>query len=82
MSYQLFQFLFLFGLYIINSSEWNFLLNFNENNQILCYSCKGIECEHITNNDEKNQMICNKKTELCWVKILLHRINNFLIFIF
>jgi len=70
MSYQLFQFLFLFGFYIINSSGCNYLLNLDENNQLLCYSCKGIECEHIANNDEKNQTICNKKTELCWVKIL------------
>jgi hypothetical protein len=67
MFYQLFQLLLLLGFYIIKSSEWNFLLNLDENDQLLCYSCKGIECEQITNNDKK-KIICNKKTQLCWVK--------------
>lgn len=69
MFYQLFQLLLLLGFYIIKSSEWNFLLNLDENDQLLCYSCKGIECEQITNNDKK-KIICNKKTQLCWVKFL------------
>jgi hypothetical protein len=63
MPYRLFQILFLLEFYIIHSSEWNFLLNFNENDQLLCYSCKGNECDQI-----KKKIICNKQTQLCWVK--------------
>jgi hypothetical protein len=58
MFYRLIQFIFLFGLYIHQSSE---------NDELLCYSCKGIECEQITNHNER-KIICNRKTELCWVK--------------
>lgn len=69
MPYRLFQILFLLEFYIIHSSEWNFLLNFNENDQLLCYSCKGNDCERISNEDDDNVVVCNKYTQLCWVKI-------------
>jgi hypothetical protein len=70
MSYRLFQILFLIEFCIINSFEWDILLNLNDNDKLLCYSCKGNECEQITNNDE-NKIICNKKTQLCWVRYLM-----------
>jgi hypothetical protein len=60
MSYRLFQMLFLLEFSILNSFE---------NEQLLCYSCKGIECEQITTTNE-NKILCNKKTQLCWVKFL------------
>jgi hypothetical protein len=60
MFYRLIQFVFLLGFSIHKSFE---------NDPLLCYSCKGIECEQITNNDER-KIVCNQKTELCWVKNL------------
>lgn len=50
------QMIFFFEFYVIISFG---------NDQLLCYSCKGLECEQTTNKD---QIICDKKTQLCWVK--------------
>jgi hypothetical protein len=66
---RLIQVVFLLGLCIINSSEWDIMFNLNEDDKLLCYSCKGNECDEIRNNDE-NKILCNKNTELCWVRII------------
>jgi hypothetical protein len=57
---------------IIHSFEWDILFNLNENDKLLCHSCKGIGCEQITNSDE-NKILCNKSTQLCWVRIDLNK---------
>jgi hypothetical protein len=69
MFYRLFQLLFLLEFCIINLSGWDFLFNLDEKDKLICYSCKGNECEQATNNDE-NKVVCNKKTQLCWVRFV------------
>jgi len=61
MSDRLFQILFLIGIFITNTFEWN------KTDKLWCYSCKGNECGQIKNVDD-NKIICNKKTQLCWVR--------------
>lgn len=67
MVHQLFQFLFILGFCIIYSYQWDTVLNLDESDQLLCYSCKGKECETI-DHEETNTIVCNKQTQLCWVK--------------
>ena len=47
----------------------NVVLNLTNTEKLLCYSCKGSNCESIT-NDEDNIVLCNKFTQLCWVRLL------------
>ncbi|CAF0821496.1 unnamed protein product [Adineta steineri] len=65
MFYRLFQFLFLVEFCINNSIEWDFLFNIDDNDKLLCYSCKGNECEQVIDTDQ-NKVLCNRKTQLCW----------------
>jgi hypothetical protein len=68
MHYRLTQLL-IFGCYIIHFTESVFIFNLTATNKILCYSCKGNDCERISNEDDDNVVVCNKYTQLCWVKI-------------
>ncbi|CAF3003766.1 unnamed protein product [Rotaria sp. Silwood2] len=72
MSYRLFQLLFLLGIFIIYSFEWDIVLNLDDSDKLLCYSCKGSECEQITNNDA-HKILCNKRTQLCWAGFMDHQ---------
>jgi hypothetical protein len=59
--------LFLIGFYMIYFTEAVFIFNLTNTNKILCHSCKGNDCEGIS-NDEDNVIVCNKQTQLCWVR--------------
>ncbi|CAF1587580.1 unnamed protein product [Rotaria sp. Silwood1] len=72
MLYRLFQLLFLLEIFIIHSFEWDILLNLDDDDKLLCYSCKGNECEQITNNND-NKILCNKRTQLCWAGFMDHQ---------
>lgn len=66
MYYRLTQF-FILGCYIIHFTESVFIFNLTNTNKILCHSCRGNDCESISNNDD-NVIVCNKNTQLCWVR--------------
>jgi hypothetical protein len=66
MSYRPIQ-LIIFGFYLIHLTESVFIFNLTNTNKILCHSCKGNDCEQISNDDD-NVIVCNKHTQLCWVK--------------
>jgi hypothetical protein len=67
MSYRLIQLLIL-GYYIIHLTESVVIVDSANTNKLYCYSCKGSHCETIA-NEEDNVIVCNKQTQLCWVKI-------------
>jgi hypothetical protein len=54
--------------YIIHFTESVFIFNLTNANKLLCHSCKGNDCEEIS-NDADNVVVCHKNTQLCWVKI-------------
>ncbi|UJR15254.1 hypothetical protein I4U23_002209 [Adineta vaga] len=65
MYYRFVYLLLLFGICIMTTLEWDLLFNFDDNDKLLCYSCKGNDCKEVTNNDQM-KILCNKKTQLCW----------------
>ncbi|CAF3785744.1 unnamed protein product, partial [Rotaria sp. Silwood1] len=70
MHYQLTQLL-IIGFYIIHLTESSFIYNIANASKLLCYSCKGSNCEKISNDDD-NLIICNKNTQLCWAGFINH----------
>ncbi|CAF1234724.1 unnamed protein product [Rotaria sordida] len=72
MLHRLFQLLFLLEIFIIHSFQWDIFLSLDENDKLLCYSCKGDECIHVTNNDV-NKILCDKRTQLCWAGFMDHQ---------
>jgi len=54
--------------YLIHFTESIFIFNLTNTNKILCHSCKGNDCQEISNHEE-NVVVCNRNTQLCWVKI-------------
>jgi len=67
MPYQLTKLLIL-GCYLIHLTESIFIFNLTNTNKILCHSCKGNDCEEISNHED-SVVACNRNTQLCWVKI-------------
>ena len=51
----------------IPSVQTNGILNLTSSEKLLCYACKGSQCESIA-NEEDNIVLCNKYTQLCWVR--------------
>ncbi|CAF1440854.1 unnamed protein product [Rotaria sordida] len=72
MLHRLFQLLFLLEIFIIHSFQWDIFLSLDETDKLLCYSCKGDECIHVTNNDV-NKILCDKRTQLCWAGFMDHQ---------
>ncbi|CAF1283572.1 unnamed protein product [Rotaria sordida] len=64
MHYQLIQLL-IIGYCIIYFTESSFIFNVTDANKLLCYSCKGSNCEKISSK-HNNLIACNKNTQLCW----------------
>jgi hypothetical protein len=57
---------FILGICINISFGWDLVFNLNDDQRLLCHSCKGADCEKVTDNDD-SQTICNRNTQLCWV---------------
>jgi len=58
----------LLGCCFIHYTESIFIFNLTNTNKILCHSCKGNNCEKLRNDDEDHMILCNKNTQLCWVR--------------
>ncbi|CAF3529510.1 unnamed protein product [Rotaria socialis] len=54
---------------IIHFTQSTFIFNITNPNKLLCYSCKGNDCEKITNSND-HMILCNRRTQLCWAGFL------------
>ncbi|CAF1508981.1 unnamed protein product [Adineta ricciae] len=65
MHYRFVYLLFLFGICVHHTFEWDLLLNIDDDDKLLCHACKGKTCVETT-NDDQTKVLCNKRTQLCW----------------
>lgn len=63
----------LVGCCLVLRTDATLPFNISNPTKLLCYSCKGSRCETIANEDD-NVILCDKHTQLCWVRSSIPRL--------